>query len=175
MDRQQQSVGNVDKIPLFSKFTESQVSLMAIEMAELRRRFRAKHYKVTPQRQKILQVFVDHQERHLSAEDAYMLVKEATPDIGLATVYRTLEMLEELGFLHRIEFGDGKSRYELANDDSSHAHHHLICLSCGTVKEFGDDLLETLESFVSRTADFQITDHQVKFYGYCRECRDKRE
>ena len=85
------------------------------------------------------------------------------------------KMLEELGFLHRIEFGDGKSRYELATGDSAHAHHHLICLSCGVVTEFGDDLLETLESFVSRTADFQITDHQVKFYGYCRECRNKNE
>ena len=146
---------------------------MSIDMVELRRRFREKHYKVTPQRQKILQVFVDQQERHLSAEDAYTLVHVDSPDVGLATVYRTLEMLAELGFLHQIEFGDGKSRYELAAGDSPHAHHHLICLSCGMVKEFGDDLLETLESFVSRTADFQITDHQVKFYGYCKECRDK--
>lgn len=148
---------------------------MSIDLVELRRRFREKHYKVTPQRQKILQVFADNQEQHLSAEDAYTILRETAPDIGLATVYRTLEMLDELGFLHRIEFGDGKSRYELATGDSSHAHHHLICLSCGIVKEFGDDLLETLESFVSRTADFQITDHQVKFYGYCRECRNKRE
>ena len=148
--------------------------LMPIDLVELRRRFREKHYKVTPQRQKILQVFEDNKNQHLSAEDAYTILQVLSPDIGLATVYRTLEMLDELGFLHRIEFGDGKSRYELATGDSSHAHHHLICLACGTVKEFGDDLLETLESFVSRTADFQITDHQVKFYGYCRECRNKR-
>ncbi len=148
---------------------------MSIDVIELRRRFRDKHYKVTPQRQKILQVFVDHKEQHLSAEDVYSLLRADSPDIGLATVYRTLEMLEELGFLHRIEFGDGKSRYEAATNDSAHAHHHLICLSCGTVLEFDDDLMETLESFVSRTADFQITDHQVKFYGYCSECRKKRE
>ncbi len=148
---------------------------MSIDLVELRRRFREKHYKVTPQRQKILQVFADNQDQHLSAEDAYTKLRVTSPDIGLATVYRTLEMLDELGFLHRIEFGDGKSRYELATGDSSHAHHHLICLSCGIVKEFGDDLLETLESFVSRTADFQITDHQVKFYGYCRDCRNKGE
>ena len=144
---------------------------MSIDMAELRRRFREKHYKVTPQRQKILQTFVDHQEEHLSAEDVYSLLQVDSPDIGLATVYRSLEMLEELGFLHRIEFGDGKSRYELATGDSPHAHHHLICLACGTVLEFGDDLMETLEGFVSRTADFEITDHQVKFYGYCSDCR----
>ncbi len=148
---------------------------MSVDMVELRRRFREKHYKVTPQRQKILQVFSEQQEQHLSAEDVYSLLRADAPDIGLATVYRTLEMLEELGFLHRIEFGDGKSRYELATGDSAHAHHHLICLSCGVVTEFGDDLMETLESFVSRTADFQITDHQVKFYGYCRECRNKNE
>jgi Fur family transcriptional regulator, ferric uptake regulator len=148
---------------------------MLIDMVELRRRFREKHYKVTPQRQRILQEFIEHREKHLSAEDVYSLLRVDSPDIGLATVYRTLEMLEELGFLHRIEFGDGKSRYELATGDSSHAHHHLICLSCNKVIEFDDDLMETLESFVSRTADFQITDHQVKFYGYCSECRNKSE
>lgn len=146
---------------------------MSIDMADLRRRFREKHYKVTPQRQKILQTFIDNQEKHLSAEDVYSLLQVDSPDIGLATVYRSLEMLEELGFLHRIEFGDGKSRYELATGNSTHAHHHLICLSCGTVLEFGDDLMETLESFVSRTADFEITDHQVKFYGYCSDCRKR--
>ena len=148
---------------------------MSIDMADLRRRFREKQYKVTPQRQKILQTFINNQEKHLSAEDVYSLLQVDSPDIGLATVYRSLEMLEELGFLHRIEFGDGKSRYELATGDSSHAHHHLICLSCGTVLEFGDDLMETLESFVSRTADFEITDHQVKFYGYCSQCRRRNE
>ena len=148
---------------------------MSIDMADLRRRFREKQYKVTPQRQKILQTFIDNQEKHLSAEDVYSLLQVDSPDIGLATVYRSLEMLEELGFLHRIEFGDGKSRFELATGDSSHAHHHLICLSCGTVLEFGDDLMETLESFVSRTADFEITDHQVKFYGYCSQCRKRNE
>ena len=146
---------------------------MSIDMADLRRRFREKQDKVTPQRQKILQTFIDNQEKHLSAEDVYLLLQVDSPDIGLATVYRSLEMLEELGFLHRIEFGDGKSRYELATGESTHAHHHLICLSCGTVLEFGDDLMETLESFVSRTADFEITDHQVKFYGYCSECRKR--
>ena len=148
---------------------------MAIDLVDLRRRFREKQYKVTPQRQKILQVFADHRDQHLSAEDAYTIVRETSPDIGLATVYRTLEMLDELGFLHRIEFGDGKSRYELATGDSAHSHHHLICLSCGAVTEFGDDLMETLESFVSRTANFQITDHQVKFYGYCGKCRSDSE
>ncbi|NMC33045.1 MAG: transcriptional repressor [Veillonellaceae bacterium] len=146
---------------------------MSIDMVDLRRRFREKQYKVTPQRQKILQVFAEHPEEHLSAEDVYSLLRATAPEIGLATVYRTLEMLEGLAFLHRIEFGDGKSRYELAADDSSHSHHHLICLSCGAVTEFGDDLLETLESFVSRTTNFQITDHQVKFYGYCGDCRKK--
>jgi Fur family ferric uptake transcriptional regulator len=148
---------------------------MSIDMVDLRRRFREKHYKVTPQRQKILQTFVDKQEEHLSAEDVYSLLQVTSPDIGLATVYRSLEMLDKLGFLHRIEFGDGKSRYELATSESAHAHHHLICLSCGAVLEFGDDLMETLEGFVSRTADFEITDHQVKFYGYCSRCRKTHE
>ena len=69
---------------------------MSIDVSDLRRRFREKHYKVTPQRQRILQVFSEHREEHLSAEDVYSLLRVDSPDIGLATVYRTLEMLEEL-------------------------------------------------------------------------------
>ena len=69
---------------------------MSIDMADLRRRFREKQYKVTPQRQKILQTFIDNQEKHLSAEDVYSLLQADSPDIGLATVYRSLEMLDRV-------------------------------------------------------------------------------
>jgi Fur family ferric uptake transcriptional regulator len=144
-------------------------------MADLRQMFKDRQYKLTAQRQTILQAFINHPENHLSAEDVYNIVKFDTPDIGLATVYRTLELLSDLEILQKIDFGDGRHRYEINKTSEPHHHHHLICLSCGQVREFEDDLLETLETAVARKSNFKIVDHQLKFYGYCQECQAKRE
>lgn len=128
-----------------------------------------KAYKVTPQRQVILKAFLDHAQDHLSAEEVYNIVKESHPEIGMATVYRTLDLLAELEILEKMNFDDGRSRYEFAGDEEHH-HHHLICLECGKVMEFEDDLLESLEAMVARKTGFSIVDHQLKFYGFCPRC-----
>lgn len=148
---------------------------MAIDMVEIRQRFQEKQYKLTPQRKIILEAFMDHQDEHLSAEDVHNIVRQHSSEIGLATVYRTLELFSELEVLQKMDFGDGRSRYEINEKTTPHHHHHLICLSCSKVKEFEDDLLETLETVISRKSNFEIVDHQVKFYGYCEECQKKRE
>lgn len=127
-------------------------------------------YKLTPQRQTILKTFIEHADEHLSAEDVYMLVKNQYPDIGLATVYRTLDLLAELGVLQKNDFGDGRSRYEFSNKDEHH-HHHLICLNCGEVSEFDDDLLESLETIIQKRNGFKVLDHDLKFLGYCHKCQ----
>ncbi|MCR4418887.1 MAG: Fur family transcriptional regulator [Clostridia bacterium] len=145
---------------------------MALEV--ICRRLHEHDYKVTPQRQVILEVLTEHPERHLSAEEIYNMVKEKYPEIGLATVYRTLELLADLDILQRMNFNDGRRRYEL-NDEAVHHHHHLICLRCGRVMEFEDDLLETLEELIARNMDFQVLDHHLKFYGFCGDCRRKAE
>lgn len=147
---------------------------MAISMDDLRELFHQKQYKLTPQRQVILRIFLDHQDQHLSAEDVYGILRGQSSDIGLATIYRTLELLSDLDVLQKIEFGDGRSRYEINETSTQHHHHHLICLSCGKVKEFEDDLLETLETAIARKSKFKIVDHQLKFYGYCHECQQKK-
>lgn len=131
---------------------------------------RNRSYKLTPQRQTILQTFLEHVDRHLSAEEVYMLVKNQNPEIGLATVYRTLDILAEIGILLKNDFGDGRSRYEFSRKDEHHHHHHLICLGCGNVSEFDDDLLESLEAVIIKRNHFKIMDHDLKFYGYCSEC-----
>jgi len=148
---------------------------MAIDMVDIRQRFQEKQYKLTPQRKIILEAFIDHQDEHLSAEDVHNIVRQHSSEIGLATVYRTLELFSELEVLQKMDFGDGRSRYEINEKTTPHHHHHLICLSCNKVKEFEDDLLETLETVISRKSNFEIVDHQVKFYGYCEECQKKRE
>lgn len=148
---------------------------MNVDLSSLRQKFKERDYKLTPQRQIILQVFIDNRDKHLSAEDVHNIVRQQSNDIGLATVYRTLELLSELDILQKMDFGDGRSRYEINETDTPHHHHHLICLSCGKVIEFEDDLLEDLENVIAKSSNFTIIDHQVKFYGYCQECRKKRE
>lgn len=129
-----------------------------------------KAYKITPQRQIILKALLDNHRQHLSAEEVHAIVREQHPEIGLATVYRTLEICANLEILHQIEFGDGCTRYEFAKEET-HRHHHLICINCGKVTEFNDDLLESLEAWVSKKTGFKIADHQLKFYGYCEDCQ----
>lgn len=130
-----------------------------------------KDYRLTPQRQVILKIFLDNMDRHLSAEEVYQLVKKEHPEIGLATVYRTLDLLAELDVLQKMNFGDGRSRYELSSEEDTHHHHHLICLRCQRVLEFEDDLLEELENRIEARSGFKVVNHQVKFYGYCRDCQ----
>ncbi|HHY28645.1 MULTISPECIES: Fur family transcriptional regulator [Desulfitobacterium] len=127
-------------------------------------------YKLTPQRQTILKAFLENEDQHLSAEDTFMMVKHNYPDIGLATVYRTLDLLAELGILQKNDFGDGRSRYEFNRKDEHH-HHHLICIKCGDVSEFDDDLLESLEAEIEKRNGYQVVDHDLKFYGYCNKCK----
>ncbi len=141
-------------------------------MEDLKQRLQQRQHKLTTQRQTVLEVFLNHPGEHLSAEDVYGILRGKPLDIGLATVYRSLELLAELGILQKMEFGDGCSRYELGSaSPQEHQHHHLICLKCGKVIEFSDDLLEDLEKDVAQKSGFQIVDHQVKFFGYCKECQ----
>ena len=142
-------------------------------LKDLRAKLSERGYKMTPQRKEILKIFVEHQDRHhMSAEDVYGILRENESEIGLATVYRALDLLSELGILVQIDFGDGCARYELNTADPKvHHHHHLICLKCRKVIEFEEDLLDDLEATIANESDFQIINHEVKFFGYCKDCR----
>ena len=119
-------------------------------------------------------MLLEHEEDHLSAEDVYLLVKEKAPEIGLATVYRTLELLTELKIVDKINFGDGVSRYDLRKEGATHFHHHLVCIECGSVEEIQEDLLEDVESIVEERWNFIIKDHRLTFHGICRNCQKKQ-
>lgn len=132
--------------------------------------------KVTRQRLMVLEAIVSCPQEHLTAEEIYELVKAKCPDIGLATVYRTIQLLSEMQLVDRINFDDGFVRYELGSApdrEQKHHHHHLICKKCGKVISFQDDLLEELEEKITRTTGFFVVDHEVKLYGYCVECGGK--
>jgi len=142
---------------------------------EVEEKLRSGEYKLTPRREHILQVFLENKDKHLSAEEIYNLVKKRAPDVGLATVYRTLELFLDFDIIHSIDFGDGRKRYEFGQGEGEkHHHHHLICTRCGKIQEVTEDLLEELETRVNQAYDFIITDHQLKFFGYCKECAGER-
>lgn len=140
---------------------------------KIKEELHAQSYKLTPQREATVQVLLENEEAHLSAEDVYLLVKDKAPEIGLATVYRTLELLSDLQIIHKLNFGDGVARYEFRAEDSKHHHHHLICLNCGTVDEIKEDWLEAVEKRVEDTFGFKILDHHLMFHGICHRCKDK--
>ena len=136
---------------------------------------REKGLKVTTQRVAVLSVLSMEPDSHLTAEEIYDKVRVSSPDIGLATVYRTIQILLELKIIDRIHLDDGYVRYELGHvyeDEVSHHHHHLICVKCGRVMSFRGDLLEEFESRIERETGFQIQDHEVKLYGYCTDCQN---
>ncbi|MDI9419123.1 MAG: transcriptional repressor [Firmicutes bacterium] len=141
--------------------------------AEIQERLEASDLRLTPQRAAVVKVLLEHVDTHLRTEEIFLLAKEFAPDIGLATVYRTLEVLERLNIINRFEFGDGQSRYEMGRDSEDHYHHHLICLGCGAISEFEDDLLEKLEGQIAAKCKFKIVDHDLRFFGYCQKCQEK--
>ncbi len=128
-------------------------------------------YKFTGQRGAVLEVLVRYRGKHLSTEEIYTCVRDTNPEIGLATVYRTLTLLDRLGLVMKLDLDDGFSRYELARHNEDHRHHHLICSNCGSVSEVEEDLLDSLEEQILLKNDFLVKDHRVKFYGLCSYCR----
>lgn len=138
---------------------------------------REKGLKVTSQRFMVLNILSAHGDEHLTVEEIYDLAKEESPEIGLATIYRTVQVLLELHVIEKVTFDDGFARYELNGEEtgSGHRHHHAICTQCGKVYSLETDLLDTLEKQVFESLGFEVTDHEVKLYGLCSACRRKAQ
>ncbi|GAA3650817.1 Fur family transcriptional regulator [Asaccharospora irregularis] len=129
-------------------------------------------FKITPQRRAIVEILLKNNHTHLSSEEIYDLVRVDCPEIGLATVYRTMQLLDEIGAISKLNLDDGCIRYEIClNKEDSHNHHHLICKKCGKIMEAKEDLLDSIESEIQKLYNFEILDHDVKFYGLCEDCK----
>lgn len=133
--------------------------------------------RVTAPREVVIDILHETDD-HVSATDVYVKAHAMNPSIGLTTVYRTLDMLTQMGIVQKFDFGDGKARYELVNNpDGKKHHHHLICLRCKAIidySEFLDDELEFIgktQNRLSKKYNFDITDHAISFYGFCDQCK----
>lgn len=131
-------------------------------------------FKLTPQREATLLVLLENEKDHLSAEEIFFFVKRKSPEIGLATVYRTLELLTEINVVNKVSFDDGVARYDLRKEGAKHFHHHLLCLECGNIEEIEEDLLGDVELIVEQRYHFLVQDHRLTFHGVCRQCQLKQ-
>ena len=128
-------------------------------------------YKLTPQRRAVLSV-ISHSSEHLTPADIYERVQQECPGIGLVTIYRTLEILAELGLICEVHAG-GSCRSYLVRRPSEH-HHHLICSDCGKVIDLTECTLSELEKSLSRKTGFRVGGHLLEFLGSCPDCQKTR-
>jgi Fur family ferric uptake transcriptional regulator len=138
-----------------------------LESSELRKA----GLKVTLPRVKILDILEKSRNRHHSAEDVYKALLSTGEDIGLATVYRVLTQFEAAGLVKRHHFEGGHSVFEL--NQGTH-HDHILCVKCGRVDEFVDEVIEQRQKTIARELGYDMTDHCLYMYGVCPECRDKQ-
>jgi Fur family ferric uptake transcriptional regulator len=144
------------------------MKVLAPEMQVLMEYLQERKLKLTPHRQLILDVFLNH-EGHRSVEDIYRVVRKQDPRVGYTTVYRTMKILVDCGLAREIDLADGITRYEHLYN---HEHHdHMICMHCGRSIEFYDPGIETLQDEASAQLGFKVLDHKLQIYGLCRDCR----
>ncbi len=141
-------------------------------------KFKGCGHRITVGREAILEVLTNTK-GHLSAEEIYLKVHEKYPSIGLATVYRTLDLLANMCMLLKFDFGDGRARYEIIDDtDKKSHHHHLVCTKCKRIIDYTDfideevELLKKIEKALSEKYKFDIKNHVLQFCGVCSDCKN---
>ncbi len=123
------------------------------------------------QRQAILDL-LENSKCHLGAETIYQKIREEQPNISLGTVYRNLDILTEMGLIHRSSFSDGRARYE--RNDGDH-HHHMVCMSCGEIEDLPEcPMNPAIQSYLNKQ-DFRPVQHNFEVYGYCAQCIKEEE
>lgn len=137
------------------------------QLAVLGKALQKEGYRLTAARRSILEALVDSG-GHISADGLADAVRQIAPGVGRMTVYRTLDLLSELGLIRPVYQGTGAAHYILM--ENGH-HHHLICSNCDRVIEFEDCLVEELARALGGRFDFNVQGHLIELYGVCQSCR----
>jgi len=139
------------------------------KVSEAARRLEACGHRATPQRMAVIDALVAHR-TYATAQDLHAAVRCAQPHLGLATVYRTLELLVDCGLAEPFPQPNNELRYAFC---SAQHHHHLICKTCGLVDEVPGCALQGLQRDIEQTSQFAIEEHALTFFGACRDCRGR--
>lgn len=138
------------------------------ELGELTSRLRQRSRRITGPRESILRVLQQHP-HPLTNKEIHGLL--ASGECDLATVYRSLHLLEDMGLVKRYDFGDGVARFEIARDAQGAHHHHLICTRCSSIVEIDVCLAAEWEQRIARESGFQRVTHKLEFFGLCPRCQ----
>ena len=130
-------------------------------------KLRERNFRITPQRVAILKVFL-HSNEHPSVERVYEQVRVNFPTTSLATVYKTVHLLKEIGEILEIGFTDGRNRYD---GNKPYPHPHLICTRCRTIMDPEVSLLDRMAAEVEQSSGYRILSHQLEFFGICPACQ----
>jgi Fur family ferric uptake transcriptional regulator len=140
-------------------------------LEELTVDLRQRGFRMTPQRQKILDIFYNLPEgEHLSADELHSHLQREHADISLATSYRTLKLLASVGVLRELDFAEDHKHYELTRNPDA-PHHHIVCVECGGTEEFESPASVQLAVDIAQARSFHLVDVQVKLFGFCAECQ----
>jgi len=140
---------------------------------ELRSELKKRKRRITAQREMILKIFLESKGRHLGVEEVCRELLNRNIRISKATVYRAVELLVDLGFLRRLNFGDGIYRYEIVDRSEVESHQHVICRMCGRIKEINSEMVKKIVSEISEKTGYIIENHDLKFYGLCPDCKKR--
>ncbi len=134
---------------------------------DLDKRLRSRGYRVTPQREILYGVLLENEGKPMSPEDLYKLALDKQSGIGLTTIYRSMELFCELGLAYRVHLHGESMYYEI---NTGKHHHHMVCLSCGSVELIEACLIDELKELVRDDSDFLVTSHCMSLFGYCQRC-----
>jgi len=139
-----------------------------VALPELTERLRRRSRKVTGPRRAILEILRRHS-HPLSIKQVFAGL--GNKDCDLATIYRSMHLLEEMGMVKRFDFGDGGARFELLEEGDDGHHHHLVCLQCSTVVEIAECFPEQLEERIAHDYGFKRVTQWLEFFGLCSRCQ----
>lgn len=151
-------------------FTERTVEYTKL-LSDFKQLLKINSLKFTIQREVILEMLYNSDE-HLTPEGLHHLIQQKHPDLntGIATVYRTLSLLEESDMVTSLSFGAQGKKYELGAKDH---HDHLICTKCGNITEFVDEQIEERQQKIAKELGFTMQEHSMQIYGICKNCQEK--
>ncbi len=124
-------------------------------------------YRLTPQRLMVVKA-VEAADSHISAEEIYLKIRASYPHMNISTVYRTLDLLSELGLVTETDMGDGRVRYHSIGKGH---HHHLVCQQCGEITDIEESDLGSLWDEINKKYGFEVNMNHLAFFGLCSRCR----
>jgi len=140
-----------------------------VRLEELVARLREQGHRLTPQRMAVLKTLVTNEE-HLSVEQIYDRVRVDFPMTSLATIYKTVAVLKEMGEVLELGFSDGSNRYD---GSKPYPHPHLICIKCKNIVDIDISTLDALSQKIAQKTGYRIVNHRLDFFGICPQCREK--